>query len=98
MPTVEEVTHEFTGSKIFSKLDTKSAFWCVALDDESSYLTTYDTIFGRYRYLVMPYGSIESQGAFQAKMDQILEGFKGVVSITDDTVVHRVTEEQHDKI
>ena len=30
---VEEVTHEFAGSKFFSKLDAKSAFWCVALDD-----------------------------------------------------------------
>ena len=66
IPTVEEVTHEFAGSKFFSKLDAKSAFWSVALDDESSYLTTFDTISGRYRYLVMPYGSIDSQDAFQA--------------------------------
>ena len=44
----------------------------------------------------MSYGSFDSQDAFQAKMDQILEGLKGVVSIADDIVVHRVTEEQHD--
>ena len=83
-------------SKFFSKLDAKSAFWCVTLDNKSSYLTTFGTIFGRDRYLVIPYGSINSQDAFQTKMDQILEGIKGVVSIVDDTVVHRVTEEQHD--
>ena len=44
----------------------------------------------------MPYGSINSQDAFQAKMDQILEGLEGVVSIADDIVVHGPTEEQHD--
>ena len=44
----------------------------------------------------MPYGSIDSQDAFQAKMDQILEGVKGVTSIADDIVVHGVTKEQHD--
>ena len=44
----------------------------------------------------MPDGSIDSQDAFQAKMDQILEGLKGVVSITNDIVVHGVTEERHD--
>ena len=44
IPTVEEVTHEYTASNFFSKLDVKSAFWCVALDDESSYLTTFGTI------------------------------------------------------
>ena len=29
-------------------------------------------------------------------MDQVLESLKGVLSIADDTVVHGVTEEQHD--
>ena len=41
----------------------------------------------------MPYGSIDSQDAFQTKMDQILEGFKGVVSIVDGIDVHGVTDE-----
>ena len=45
----------------------------------------------------MPYGSIDIQDAFQTKMDQILEGLVGVVSIADDIIVHGVTEEQHDK-
>ena len=43
----------------------------------------------------MPYGLIDSQDAFQAKMDQILEGLEGVVSTADDKVVHCTTEEQH---
>ena len=60
IPTVKEVAHEFIGSKFFSKLDAKSAFWCVALNDESSYLTTFDIIFGRYRCLFIQYGSIDS--------------------------------------
>ena len=98
MLTVKEVSHEFAQSKVVSKLDAKSAFWSAALDNESSYLTTFGTIFGRYRYLVLPYGSIDSQDAFQAKMDQNLEGLKGVVSIADDIVVHGVAEEQHDDI
>ena len=51
----------------------------------------------RNHYLVMPYGSIDSQDAFQAKMDQILEGLEGVVSIADDIIVHDVTEEQLNK-
>ena len=59
----EKVTHAhaFAGSKFFSNLDAKSAFRSIRLDEESSYLTTFGTIFGRYRYLVMPYGSIDSK-------------------------------------
>ena len=33
---------------------------------------------------------------FQAKMEHILEGLEGVVSMADDIVVQGVTEEQHD--
>ena len=57
---------------------------------------TFGTIFGRYRYLVMPYGLINSQDAFLAKMDQILEGLEAVVLIADDIVVHSANEEQND--
>ena len=85
---MEEVTYEFAGSKFFSKLDAKSAFWCVALDDESLYLTTFGSIFGRHRYLVVSYGSINNQDAFNVKMDQILGGLEGVVSTEDDIVIH----------
>ena len=55
---------------------------------ESSYCMTFSTIFGRCRYLVIPYGLIDSQDAFQAKMDQILEGLEGVVLIADDIMVN----------
>ena len=43
----------------------------------------------------MPYGSINSQDAFQAEMDKIVEGLKGRVSIADHIVVHGATKEQH---
>ena len=46
----------------------------------------------------MLYGSIDSQDAFQAKMAQILDGLRGLVSISDNIVVHGVAEEQHDNI
>ena len=44
---------------------------------------------------MIPYGSIINQDAFQAKIDQTLEGLGGVVSIAADIVVHSATDEQH---
>ena len=40
----------------------------------------------------MPYGLIDSQDAFQAKIDEILEGLEGVVLIADDIVIHSAAE------
>ena len=49
LPTIEEVATRLSGAKVFSVLDAKCGFWQVQLDEKSSYLTTMNTPFGRYR-------------------------------------------------
>ena len=97
LPTVEELTHQFCGSKFFSKLDAKSGYWSVQLDEESQLLTTFQTPYGRYCFLRLPFGLKVSQDIFQLKMDQILENVKGATGISDDVVVYGKTEEEHDE-
>ena len=58
---VQDKTHLLNGSDMFTKLDLKDGYWHVRLDEESSYLTTFNTPIGRYRYLVMPNGLSVSQ-------------------------------------
>ena len=95
-PTAEEITHKLAGAKFFSKMDAKNGYWSVKLDEESSLLTTFNTPFGRYRYLRMPFGLVMSQDVFQQKMDQILESCEGVIGIADDVVIYGSTEQEHD--
>ena len=47
-PTVEEITHNFAGSTVFSKVDGTASYYCVELDDESQLLTIFNLPFGRY--------------------------------------------------
>jgi len=96
-PTVEELTHKFQGSKIFSKLDAKSGYWSVQLDEESQLLTTFQSPFGRYCFTRLPFGLSVSQDVFQLKMDQILEQVDGAIGIADDVAVYAKSEEEHDK-
>ena len=56
LPMLEDVATRHTKAKVFSVLDAKSGFWQVKRDEGSSYLTTFDTAFGRYRWLLMPFG------------------------------------------
>ena len=96
-PTLDEITHKFSGSTIFSKLDARHGYWSVLLDEESSYLTTFNSPFGRYRFLRLPFGLCVSQDVFQHRMDQILEKCPGTVGIADDVGVYGTTEDEHDK-
>ncbi|WP_419585361.1 reverse transcriptase domain-containing protein, partial [Thiolapillus sp.] len=97
-PTVEELTHKFSGAKVFSKLDAKSGYWSVQLDTESQLLTTFQSPFGRYCFQRLPFGLSVSQDIFQLKMDQILEQVDGTVGIADDVAVYAKDDKEHDKV
>jgi len=56
-------------------------------DDASSYLTTFWTLFGRYRYLRMPFGISSAPEEFQRRMHAIVQGLHGVEVIADDKFV-----------
>ena len=56
MPTLKEILPTLTKAKLFTVLEAKDGFHQVKLDDASSYLTTFWTPFGLYRYLHMLFG------------------------------------------
>ena len=95
--TLEEILPKLAGAQVFSIVDVKCGYWNVELDNVSTYLTTFNSPFGRYRFLRMPFGLKMSQDIFQAKIDQTLEGCEGVVGIADDIVVCGKTTEDHDR-
>ena len=84
-PTLDEITHHLSGATCFSKLDAKDGFWSIHLDEDSSYLTTFNTHCGRYRFLLMPFGLKMSQDVFQMQMDQATDRLPGIIAIHDDT-------------
>ena len=95
-PTLEEITHNFSGATFFSKLDAKNGYWSIRLDEASSKLTTFNTPFGRCRFLRLPFGLVVSQDVFQQRMDAILEKCPGCTGIADDVAVYGRTEQEHD--
>jgi hypothetical protein len=54
LPIIDDLLPELSKAKVFSVCDVKNRFWHVCLDEESSYLTTFGTPFGRYSWLKMP--------------------------------------------
>ncbi|KAI8493812.1 hypothetical protein Bbelb_281590 [Branchiostoma belcheri] len=87
IPTLEEVLPRLAKAKVFSVLDAKDGFWQVKLDEESSYLTTFWTPFGRFRWLRMPFGISTAPEEYQRRQHKVLEGLQGVDVIADDILV-----------
>ena len=47
--TPEDIAHLIADSTVMTILDCKKGYWHQELDEASSYLTTFNTEFGRYR-------------------------------------------------
>lgn len=98
MKTVEEVSSSIPGAKVFSVLDAKSGYMQIKLDNESSYLTTFNTPIGRFRWLRLPFGIKSAPEIYQRIMDQMLEGIEGAFAIMDDILIAGRDREHHDHI
>ena len=96
MPVLDDIVPELAGSDLFTKLDAKDGYWHVKLDKKSSLLTTFNTPFGRYRYLRMPFGLKMSQDVFQKKIDEVYSPCTGAICIADDLTVHGKGDNEHD--
>ena len=94
--TIDDVLPQLSGAKYFSKLDARSGYWGLILDKQSSFLTCFNTMFGRYRYLRLPFGLNCSGDLFVRKIDECFEGLTGVATIVDDILVYGSTKEEHD--
>ena len=97
IPTIGELTHQLAGSKKFTKVDGTSSYLCIVLDYESSLLTMFNTPWGRYRFVHLPWGLTCAQDIFQWMMDQILKCCEGAIGITDDVIIHGKDDEELDQ-
>ena len=105
LPTIEEIFPRLAKAKVFSVLDAKDGFWQIKLDEESSYVTTFWTPFGRYRWLRMPFRISSAPEEYQRRQHELLEGLhvSGIECIVDDILVYGCGEtieqaiEDHDK-
>ena len=85
--TPEDISHLLADATVLMVLDCKKGYWHQELDEESSYLTTFNTEFGRYRYTVMPFGATVAGDVFQMKLDQCFGHLQNVIVIADDIMV-----------
>ena len=74
MPTLGDALSKLAGARFFNNLDARSGYWQLKPTDQSSYLTTFNRPFGRYRFSRLPFGVVSAQDDFKRKVDEVFEG------------------------
>ena len=63
--TPDDIAHLLANACILTVCDCKKVYWHQTLDEAFSYLTTFNTEVGRYRFTVMPFGIMVTCDVFQ---------------------------------
>ena len=92
LPSIDDVFPELENVKVFSKIDLKEGYLQLALDDESTMLTTLQT---PWRSLRMPFG-IKPVSEHSGPFDQCIEGLSGEYADADNALITG-TEETHEE-
>lgn len=83
-----EIFPELCKAKIFSTFDAKNGFLQLPLEKESSFLSTFWTTFGRFRWTRVPFGISPALKIFTKHLREILHDLPNVVSVADDVLVY----------
>ena len=93
--TIDEILPQLHKS-FFSVVDSKKGYWHIELDEESSLLCTFITLFGRFKFNRLPFGIKVSQDVFQRKLDKAYQCIDKVCGIADDIITAGETLQEHD--
>ena len=86
--TPVDIAHLIVESCIMTVCDCKKGYWHQELDEASSFLTTFNTECGRFRYTVMPFGATIAGDVFPVRsLIQYFGHIKNLNVIADDIMV-----------
>lgn len=95
IPRVDDIFDKLRGGEQFSKLDLKSAYSQLEMDEVSKQYLTWSTHKGIYKVHRLPFGIKPATGIFQAEIDKLIQGIPGTVSFLDDITITGKNREEH---
>ena len=98
IPTPADVQAQLSGKNAFTVVDMKDGYWHVKLSDESSYLCTFNTPWGRKRFLRMPFRISSASEIMQKRNEETFGDIQGVHVIADDLIIAATDDQEHDNI
>ena len=74
LPIIDDILASLGSARYFSKLDLKSGYWQVGMEESSKERVVVTTHRGLFHFNVMPFGLCNAPGVFQELMSIILQG------------------------
>ena len=95
LPKIDEMYAKLKGAKVFSTIDLRSGYHHIVLGKSSRAKMAFVTPFGKYKFLMVPFGLAQAPAYFQLLMNKVLKGLKFVMTYLDDIIIFSQNELQH---
>ena len=96
VPLITDVLDKLHGSKVFSRLDMKSAYYQVPLTEAEQPFTAFEAVGELWEFTRLPFGVTNGVPVFCRVMQDIVGNLPGVVNYFDDIVIYVVSQAEHD--
>jgi hypothetical protein len=97
LPVIAKLSNSLSGCRYLSKIDLKGAFHLLQVALGHEWKTAFQTPWGPFEYLVMPFGLANAPAIFQCFIQHCLHEFLDICCFVyiDDILVFSKTREQH---